>query len=148
MARVFSQKHSSTSVGNDGIYSVGEDVVEQIGQNSKTDCFADISQKGLTRETLAKTNCLHPALTLCIPVMCRAHISLCGMLTRELSAKTLQSSICLEFSHSLFLTHTTLTNKAHHKYRVRKIEHNYNQIWHGIKANKNIVVNYNFTNLT
>ena len=22
------------------------------------------------------------------------------------------------------------------KYRVHKIEHNYNQIWHGIKANK------------
>ena len=31
------------------------------------------------------------------------------------------------------------------KYRVYKIEHNYNQIWHEIKANKNIVVNYNFT---
>ena len=30
------------------------------------------------------------------------------------------------------------------KYRVHKIEQNYNQIWHGIKANKNIVVNYNF----
>ena len=30
------------------------------------------------------------------------------------------------------------------KYRVQKIEHNYNQIWYGIKANKNIVVNYNF----
>ena len=31
------------------------------------------------------------------------------------------------------------------KYRVHKIEHNYNQIWHGKKANKNTVVNYNFT---
>ena len=31
------------------------------------------------------------------------------------------------------------------KYRVHKIEQNYNQIWHGIKANKDIVVNYNFT---
>ena len=31
------------------------------------------------------------------------------------------------------------------KYMVQKIEHNYNQIWHKIKANKNIVVNYNFT---
>ena len=41
-------------------------------------------------------------------------------------------------------THT-LTNKTHMKYRVHKIEQNYNQIWHGIKANKNIVVNYNFT---
>ena len=33
------------------------------------------------------------------------------------------------------------------KYRVHKIEHNYNQIWHKIKANKNVVVNYNFTEM-
>ena len=46
MARVFSQKHSSTSVGNDSIYSVGENVVEQIGQNSKTDSFAGILWEG------------------------------------------------------------------------------------------------------
>ena len=31
------------------------------------------------------------------------------------------------------------------KYRVQKIEQNYNQIWHGIKPTKHIVVNYNFT---
>ena len=47
--------------------------------------------------------------------------------------------------HTHSLSHTTLTNKTHMKYRVHKIEQNYNQIWHGIKANKNIVVNYNFT---
>ena len=39
--------------------------------------------------------------------------------------------------HTLSFSHTqTLTNKSHMKYRVHKIEHNYNQIWHGIKANK------------
>ena len=31
------------------------------------------------------------------------------------------------------------------KYKEHKIEKNYNQLWHGIKDNKNIVVNYNFT---
>ena len=30
--------------------------------------------------------------------------------------------------HTLSLSHTTLTNKTHMKYRVQKIEHNYNQI--------------------
>ena len=115
-------------MGNDGIYSVGEDVVEQIGQNNKTDCFTGISREGLTRETLPKTSCLHPVLTLHIPVMCRAHASLRGMLTCELPAKTLQPSICLESSHSLSLTYTTLTNKSHMKYKVQKIEQNYNQI--------------------
>ena len=45
---------------------------------------------------------------------------------------------CLESSHtlSLSLSLTTLTNKSHMKYRVQKIEQSYNQIWHGIKANK------------
>ena len=33
------------------------------------------------------------------------------------------------------------------KYKVQKIEHNYNQIWNRIKANKNIVVSYNFTDV-
>ena len=47
--------------------------------------------------------------------------------------------------HTLSFSHTILTNKTHMKYRVQKIEHNYNQIWHKIKTNKNIVVNYKFT---
>ena len=42
----------------------------------------------------------------------------------------------LSLSLSLSLLHTTLTNKSHKKYRVQKIEYNYNQIWHEIKANK------------
>ena len=120
-------------MGNDGIYSVGKDVVEQIGQNSKTDCFAGILRKGLTYETLEKTNCLHPVLTLRIPVMCKTHASLRGKLTHEIPAKTLQFSICLSLQ-SLSLSHTTFTNKSLNKYRLHKIEHNYNQIWHGIKA--------------
>ena len=76
MARVFSQKHSSTYVGNGGIYSVDKESVYQIWQFSKTECFASISWKCLTCETLAKTNYLHPVLTFCIPVMCKAHTSL------------------------------------------------------------------------
>ena len=48
------------------------------------------------------------------------------------------------FTHTLSLTQP-LQIKTHMKYRVQKLDHNYNQIWHGIKVNKNIVVNYNFT---
>ena len=40
------------------------------------------------------------------------------------------------------LTHN-LYIKSHKKYK-EIIEHKYNQIWHEIKANKNLVVNYNF----
>ena len=67
--------------------------------------FMGISWEDLTRETLVKTSCLHPVLTLRIPVMCGAYASLCGMLTRELPTKTFQSLICLESSHSLSHTH-------------------------------------------
>ena len=128
MARVFSQKHSSTYIGNGGIYSVGTENVYQIWQFSKIECFVGISREGLTRETLAKTSCLYPVLTLRIPIMCRAHASLRGKLTREISAKTTLVFNCLEFSHSLSLSHTTPTNKSHMKYNVHKTEENYNQI--------------------
>ena len=144
VARVFFQKHFSTSVSNVGIYSVGTKSVYQKWQLIKTKCFVGISQESLTRETLAKTSCLNPVLTLRIPVMCRAHASLHRKLTRELPTKTTLVFNCLECSCTLSLSHTILTNKSHMKYRVHKIEHNYNQIWHKIKANKNIIVNYNF----
>ena len=69
MDRVFSQKHSSTFVGNVGIYSVGTEGVNQIEQSGKIECFASVLWEDLTRELLAKHNCLHLVLTLCIPVM-------------------------------------------------------------------------------
>ena len=121
MARVFLQKHSSTFVGNVGIYSVGTKSVYQIGQFGKTECFASVSREGLTRELLKKHSYLHPILTLCIPIMCKTHASFRRMLSLELLAKTLQSSICLSL-HTLSLSHTTLTIKSHNKYRVQKIE--------------------------
>ena len=60
------------------------------------------------------------------------------------SRDTRENSLSLQLALSLHthsLPHTTLTNKSHMKYRVYKIEQNYNQIWQGIKANKNIVNN-------
>ena len=77
--------------------------------------------------------------------MCWAHASLCRKLTRGLPTKTALVFNCLKSSHTLSHTHTIVTNKSHIKYRVHKIKHNYNQIWHEIKANHKIVVNYNFT---
>ena len=47
MARVFSLKHSSTFVGNVGIYSVDIESVYQIAQFGKIKCFASVLQKGL-----------------------------------------------------------------------------------------------------
>ena len=106
MARVFSQKLSLISVGNVGINSVGIESVYQKWQSGKTECFAGVSREGLNHEILANTSCFHPVLTLRIPIMCRAHASLRGMLTRELPAKTLQSSMPWIFIHTLSLSHT------------------------------------------
>ena len=76
-----------------GIYSVGTESVYQIVQTSRTKCLAGVLREGLTCEILAKHNCLHLALTLRILVMCKAHASLRGMLSRELPARTLLDSI-------------------------------------------------------
>ena len=46
-------------------------------------------------------------------------------------------SFQLPWVFTLSLSHTTLTNKSHIKYKVHKIEQNYNQIWHNIKADIN-----------
>ena len=72
-------------------------------------------------------------LTLHIPIMCWAHASLRRKATREIPTKTSLVFNCLKSSHSL--SHTTLTMKTHIKFRVQKIEQNYNQIWHEIIAN-------------
>ena len=81
---VFSQKHSSTFVGNVGIKSM-----YQIVQTNRIECLVGVSREGLTREILAKHNCLHPALTLCILVMCKAHASLRRKLSSEILERTL-----------------------------------------------------------
>ena len=61
------------------------------------------------------------------------HFARCLLTSYPRKHFSLQFALSL---HTLSLSHTTLTNKSHDKYRVQKIEHNYNQIWHGIKANK------------
>ena len=43
MTRVFFLKHSSTFVGNVGIYSVGTKSVYQIAQSDKTKYFTSVS---------------------------------------------------------------------------------------------------------
>ena len=68
---------------------------------------------------------------------CARHmLHFAGSLLTSYPQNLLQSSIALCL-HTLSLSHTTLTNKTNIKYRVHKIEQNYNQIWHGIKANIN-----------
>ena len=120
-------------MGNVGIYSVGVESVYQIIQSSKTECLAGRPFLRDTRETQ-----LSPfVLTLRILVMCRAHALLRGMLSREIPAKTslVFNSLSLH-THSLSITQPLQSNLTINTRYKRKIEYNYNQIWHGIKANK------------
>ena len=61
---------------------------------------------------------------------CAGHmLHFAGSLLTSYLQNMLQSSIVFSL-HTLSLSHTTLTNKTHIKYRVHKIEQNCNQIWH------------------
>ena len=59
MVRFFAQKHSSTFVGNMGIYTVGTKSVNQIVQIGKIECLTGVSREGLTREIFTRHSCLH-----------------------------------------------------------------------------------------
>ena len=72
---------------------MGIESVYLIVQIGRTECLADVLSEGLTREILSRHNCLYPALTLRIPVMCKAHASLRGKLNHEIPARTLLASI-------------------------------------------------------
>ena len=76
-----------------GIYSVGTKSVYLIVQTGRTECLAGVSWEGRTREILARHSCLHPVLTLCIPIMCKAHASLHKKLSRKIPARNLLASI-------------------------------------------------------
>ena len=76
-----------------GIYSVGTESVFLIVQTGKTECLAGISREGVTRKILARHSCLHPVLTLRIPIMCKAHASLRRKLSHEIPARNLLASI-------------------------------------------------------
>ena len=94
-------------------------------------------------------------LTLCIPVMCSAHASFRGMLSHEIPAKTLQSSICLSLhththalslslSLSLSLTQPLQLNPTINT-RYKKLNKITIKFDTELKPTKHIVVNYNFT---
>ena len=76
-------------MGNVGINSVGTESMNQTGQVGRTECLAGRPYPRDTRETQLSPS----GLTLRIPVMCKAHVSFCRMLSRELPMKALQFSI-------------------------------------------------------
>ena len=76
-----------------GVYSVGTKSVYLIVQTSRTKCLVGVLREGLTYEILARHSCLHPVLTHRIPIMCKAHASLRGKLSRKIPTRNLLASI-------------------------------------------------------
>ena len=143
MARVFSQKHSLTFVGNIGIYSVGTESVYQIVQFGRTECFAGVSREGLTREILARHNCLHPILTLRIPA-CASHTShFAGCLVARYLRKLFNLQL-LESSHSLSITEPLQSNSTINT-GYKKLNRITIKFDTELKPIKHIIVNHNFT---
>ena len=105
----------------------------------------------LTGRPYPRDTCENQLSPSCPDSLHSSHVQgICITLREAYSRATRENSFSLQLAlslHTLLLSHTILTNKSQMKYRVHKIEHNYNQIWHGIKANKYIVVNYYFTTL-
>ena len=97
---------------NDGIYSVGKDLVEQNTTSWQTESFASTSWVGLTRETLAKTSRL---AWLFIFQACVLHV---GFSQVSFSQDTHEIHLFILWSLSLHtLSHSSLTIKNSHTYR-------------------------------
>ena len=143
MTKVFSQKYSSTSMGNMGINSVGIESVSQKWQSSKTECFADVSQEGFIRELLAKHNYLYLPWFFTFQ-SCARHIHL---FARCLVASYPRKLFCLqllESSHTLSITQPLQLNpRINTGYKqLNKITIKFGM---ELKLTKHIFVNYNFT---
>ena len=104
-ARVFSQKHSSTFVGNVGIYSVGTESVYQIVQFGITECFVGVSREGLTHEILAKHSCLHLYWLFAVQSCARHMLYFAGCLVARYPWELFWLQL-LESLHSLSLSNT------------------------------------------
>ena len=114
MARVFSQKRSSTHVGNGEIYSLSTNkcVSEMIVQQNRMfcGCLAGRPYPWNTRENQMSPSCPDSSYS--------SHFAGCLLASYPRKHFSLQFALSL---HTHSLSHTTLINKTHMKYRVHKL---------------------------
>ena len=142
--RVFSLKHSSTSLSNVGIYSVGTESVYQIGQSGKTECFVNVSQEDLTHELLAKHSYLLLSWLFTFQ-SCGGHMHhFAGCLVASYPQKLFSLQLAWVFTFSLSLTQplqlNPTLNTGYKRLNIITIKFGTE-----LKPTKHIVVNYNFT---
>ena len=144
MVRVFSQKHSSTSIGNVGINSVGTESVYQKWQSVKTKCFASVSRESLTRKLLVKHSCLHLSWLFAFQSCARHIFHFPGCLVASYPRKLFCLQL-LESSHTLFLSHNPYNKIPQLNTRYKRLSKITIKFGTELKPTKHIVVNYNFT---
>ena len=107
------------------------------------ECLAGMPYPRATCETQLSPS----VLILRILIMCRAHASFREMLSRELPAKTLLSSIAWVFTLSLYITQPLQLNPTINigYKRLNKITIKFRT---KLNPTKHIVINYNFTTLS
>ena len=89
-------------------------------------------------KTLPVRHLRKPVVTTCHDSSHSSHVlSTCFTLQECFLRATYENFLDLQFALSHSLSHTIFTMKSHIKYKVQKIEQNYNQIWHEIKPNTN-----------
>ena len=139
MARVFSQKHSSTFAGNVGIYSMGTESVYH-----ETECFVSVSLEGLTCELLEKHSCLHLSWRFTFQ-SCAGHMHhFTGCLVASYLWKLFNLQFSWVFTPSLSFTHPLQLNPTINT-RYKRLNKNTIKFGTELKPIKQIVVNYNFT---
>ena len=115
-------KHSLQFVSNEGIYSVGKDLVKQNFTFCQTESFASPSQVGLTQETFGKTSSL---AWLFIFHSCALQVALSWV---KFSWDTCENHLSILWSLSLdTLLHSFLTIRNPHIYRekwLKKLQSN------------------------
>ena len=128
-----------------GIYSVGTKSVYQIAHSGKTECFASVSQEGLTRELLAQHSCLYLSWLFAFQ-SCAGHMHhFVGYLDASYPWKLL----CLQLlesshTHSLSITQPLQLNPTIN-IRYKRLNKITIKFFTKLKPTKFIVVNYNFT---
>ena len=106
---------------------------EKLGQDG--DSYVSRLSRGKALPTRHSRNTV---VSICPDSLHSSHVlSTCFTLQEGYSQATCENSLNFNLPWVFTLSlHTTHTMKFHIKYRVQKIEQNYNQIWHEIKANK------------
>ena len=144
MARVFSQKHSSTSMGNVGIYSVGTESVYQKWQFGKAACLRVSHEKALPARHSRNTTVSILSWLFTFQSCARHMHHFAGCLLASYPRKHFSLNLPWVFTFSLSHTQPLQINPTWNT-GYKRLNRIIIKFGTELKPTKHIVVNYNFT---